>query len=127
MTDLDAFWDFDDPAASEQRFREAAAATSGPDRVVLMTQVVRALGLQERYDEGHVLLDDLHAWDRVAPDETVLRRGRPHRPGATAGCSGRRVRRPRRRRTSRTRRPSPGTAGRPGARGRRPPHAGDPR
>ncbi|MDX6327490.1 MAG: hypothetical protein QOK15_3844, partial [Nocardioidaceae bacterium] len=71
MTDLEALWDFDDPAGSEQRFRDAAAATSGPERVVLMTQVVRALGLQARYGEGHALLDELNGWDRRAPDETV--------------------------------------------------------
>ncbi len=52
-------WDFDDPAGSEQRFREAAAAAEGAERGIWLTQVARALGLQERYDEAHAVLDDL--------------------------------------------------------------------
>jgi tetratricopeptide (TPR) repeat protein len=52
-------WNFDDPAGSEQRFREAAAAAEGGQRGIWLTQVARALGLQERYDEAHAVLDDL--------------------------------------------------------------------
>ena len=52
-------WDFDDPAGSEQRFREAAAAAEDGQRGIWLTQVARALGLQERYDEAHAVLDDL--------------------------------------------------------------------
>jgi tetratricopeptide (TPR) repeat protein len=52
MIDPTPLWDFDDPAASEQRFREAAAAATGADR-----QVARALGLQDRFAEGHDTLD----------------------------------------------------------------------
>ena len=58
MTDPAELWDFDDPAASEHRFREAAV---GPDRAVMLTQVARALGLQEAYDAGHALLDEVAA------------------------------------------------------------------
>ena len=71
MTDIDDLWDFDDPAASEQRFRAAAAVSSGPERILLMTQVARALGLQERYAEGHAVLDELLSWDYDVPDDTV--------------------------------------------------------
>ena len=56
MTDPAELWDFDDPAASEHRFREAAV---GSDRAVMLTQVARALGLQEAYDAGHALLDEV--------------------------------------------------------------------
>jgi len=59
VADIRALWDFDDPVGSEQRFRAAAAAADGPERAVLLTQVARALGLQERYADGHALLDDL--------------------------------------------------------------------
>jgi tetratricopeptide (TPR) repeat protein len=52
-------WDFDDAAGSEERFREAAAAAEGERRGVLLTQVARALGLQERYDDAHAVLDEL--------------------------------------------------------------------
>lgn len=52
-------WDFEAPARSEQRFREAAAGADGEQRAVWLTQVARALGLQERYDDGHAVLDEL--------------------------------------------------------------------
>lgn len=52
-------WDFDDPAGSEQRFREAASAAEGEQRATWLTQVGRALGLQERYDDAHAVLDEL--------------------------------------------------------------------
>ncbi len=52
-------WDFDDPAGSEQRFREAASGSAGELHATWMTQVARALGLQERYDDAHAVLDGL--------------------------------------------------------------------
>jgi tetratricopeptide (TPR) repeat protein len=52
-------WDFDDPAGSEQRFRDAASAADGELRGIWLTQLARALGLQEQYDEAHAVLDDL--------------------------------------------------------------------
>ena len=76
MTDLRALWDFDDPAGSEQRFRAAADAAEGRDRVVLLTQVARALGLQERYDEAHALLDELAVGDDLVAAHVSLERGR---------------------------------------------------
>lgn len=76
MTDVTALWDFDDPAGSEQRFRAAADLAEGTDRLVLMTQVARALGLQERYDEGHALLDHLAVDDPEVATRASLERGR---------------------------------------------------
>ncbi len=76
MTDLAALWDFDDPAGSEQRFRTAADTAEGADRLVVMTQVARALGLQERYDEGHAVLDDLSVDDPEVATRASLERGR---------------------------------------------------
>ena len=76
MIDPSSLWDFEDPAASEQRFRAAAEGCEPADQLVLMTQVARALGLQERYDEGHGVLDDLSpATDEVAT-HIALERGR---------------------------------------------------
>jgi tetratricopeptide (TPR) repeat protein len=69
-------WDFDDPAASERRFREAAERASGEDRVAWLTQVARALGLQKRYADGHALLDDLVQAGREVPPRVALERGR---------------------------------------------------
>ncbi len=58
VTDPADLWDFDDPAASERRFR---AAATGPGRSTMLTQVARALGLQESYDAAHALLDEVAA------------------------------------------------------------------
>ena len=76
MTDLQDLWDFDDPAGSEQRLRAAADIAEGTDRLVLLTQVARALGLQERYDEGHALLDELAVSDDELAARISLERGR---------------------------------------------------
>jgi tetratricopeptide (TPR) repeat protein len=63
MIDPGPLWNFDDAAASEHRFREAARTTEGVDRAVLETQLARALGLQGRYTEAHAVLEavtDIH-------------------------------------------------------------------
>ncbi len=84
MTDPTALWNFDDPAGSEERFRAAAATAEGADRLVLMTQVARALGLQERYDEGHAVLDDLSVDDAEVVTRASLERGRLLRSAGVA-------------------------------------------
>ena len=83
MPALDDLWDFDDPAASEVRFRAAIeAAEAGGDPAAAdeaRTQLARALGLQDRFDEGHAILDrvdlDHPAEDRVRV-RARLERGR---------------------------------------------------
>lgn len=76
MIDPTPLWDFDDPSGSEQRLRAAAEEVEGDDRLVLMTQVARALGLQERYDEGHAVLDHLSPTVDEVSVRIVLERGR---------------------------------------------------
>jgi len=76
MTDPATLWDFDDPAGSEQRFRAAVETAEGTDRLVLLTQLARSLGLQERYDEGHAVLDDLAVDDAEVATRASLERGR---------------------------------------------------
>lgn len=76
MIDPTPLWDFDDPTGSEQRFRAEAEAADPEDRLVLMTQVARALGLQEKYDEGHAVLDDLSPTEDEVAVRIVLERGR---------------------------------------------------
>jgi len=83
MPDLQALWDYDDPTASEQRFRDALADAADSDRrAELLTQIARALGLQRRFDEAHAQLDEA---DAVINDDTprakvraLLERGRVH-------------------------------------------------
>ena len=81
MIDPRPLWDFDDAAGSEQRLREAARAAAGDDRAAWQTQVARALGLQEHYDEGHALLDQVAAEGHggEVPARVALERGRLRR------------------------------------------------
>lgn len=65
MTDPADLWDFDDPGASAARFRDAAV---GADRPVMLTQVARALGLQEEYAE----LDAAGETDPYVDEELAL-------------------------------------------------------
>ena len=81
VTDPMKLWDFNDPAGSERRFREAAAASVGDDRAAHLTQVARALGLQEKYDEGHRVLDGLAGSGGDVPIHIALERGRLLRSG----------------------------------------------
>ena len=74
-------WDFDDPVASEARFREAARQALSPARQVLLSQVARALGLQQRYDEAHAVLEPSETRPRLIADLEVLRhKERPNLP-----------------------------------------------
>lgn len=69
-------WDFDDPVGSERRFR--ALAETGPREAAIhaWTQVARALGLQERYDEAHAVLDTLETRSTECDVRICLERGR---------------------------------------------------
>jgi tetratricopeptide (TPR) repeat protein len=72
MIDTTPLWDFDDPAGSEQRFREAAADATGADSLVLLTQVARALGLQDRFEEAHDTLDRVLAGPRTVAEARAV-------------------------------------------------------
>lgn len=75
--ELRDLWDFDDPSGSEERFRRAAEdATDEVVRARAMTQVARALGLQERFEDGHAVLDALSASDPEVEVRRELERGR---------------------------------------------------
>jgi tetratricopeptide (TPR) repeat protein len=73
---LDDLWDFDDPAASEARFRTAIrVAEADGDRTSAdeaRTQLARALGLRERFDEAHEVLDQVDT-DHPADDRVRVR------------------------------------------------------
>lgn len=73
---IDALWDFDDPVASEGRFRAAADSASGNERDILMTQVARAVGLQGKYPDALSLLDSLPAQPEELRVRVMLERGR---------------------------------------------------
>jgi tetratricopeptide (TPR) repeat protein len=69
-------WDFADPAASGERFLDAAEQSEEPDRTAWLTQYVRALGLQEQYDAATKVLDALASDDPQAATYLRLERGR---------------------------------------------------
>ena len=57
--DIDTFWEYADPAASEARFRDALSTARGDERLEILTQVARSYGLRKRFDEAHRILDDI--------------------------------------------------------------------
>lgn len=84
MIDPTPLWDFDDPEASEQRFRAQAELAEPDDRLVLMTQVARALGLQGRREDAHRVLDAIEALTPAVAVRVLLERGRLHRDAGEA-------------------------------------------
>ncbi|MCB9452273.1 MAG: tetratricopeptide repeat protein [Anaerolineaceae bacterium] len=81
--EFDHLWDYDNPAATENQFRSflPVASTKGKSyHVELLTQIARTLGLQQRFDEAHKLLDEaeaLFAEDMQRPRiRYLLERGR---------------------------------------------------
>lgn len=58
--EIDALWDFGDPAASEERFRALlpAARTGDPSVLAeLMTQIARTYSLRRQFEQANVVLD----------------------------------------------------------------------
>ena len=57
--ELDSQWNYDNPAASEQRFRAELAnwPKSEPRSLEVATQIARAQGLQRRFADAHATLD----------------------------------------------------------------------
>jgi len=47
--DIDSFWEYSDPAASEARFREALGDARGDERLELLTQVARTYSLRKDF------------------------------------------------------------------------------
>ena len=80
--ELDALWDFGDPPASEAAFRAAISSTDDEQtRAVLGTQLARALGLQERYDEADRVLERVDAPVPAIRARVALERGRLRNSG----------------------------------------------
>lgn len=54
--DLAALWDFNQPEASEQRFRAALESATGDDALVLQTQIARSHGLRKDFAQAQDIL-----------------------------------------------------------------------
>ncbi len=79
---LDALWDYDAPAVSEARFREALAraAPKSRDAEETATQVARSLSLQRKFAAADALLDGVEPALATMPERVrvryLLERGR---------------------------------------------------
>lgn len=84
LPDFNSWWDYSDPAATETRFREllpeAEKANDLDYLLQLKTQIGRTLGLQQKFDEAHAILDEVEAAlnekTQVADIRYLLERGR---------------------------------------------------
>jgi len=57
--DIDSYWEYSDPAASETRFRELLAQSRGDERLELLTQLARTFSLRKRFADAHRVLDEV--------------------------------------------------------------------
>lgn len=73
--DFDKLWNFDDPAATEQKFRELLpSAEKGKDMAYyleLLTQLARTQSLQRKFTEAHEILDKV--MKKLKPEHIVPR------------------------------------------------------
>lgn len=71
--DIDTLWDYQDPAASEVRFRErlAVAVTEGEPEAFhleVRTQIARTMSLRRMFDEAHAELDAIELFVRATSE-----------------------------------------------------------
>ena len=57
--DVRSLWDFNNPALSEQRFRDALAKASPEETFILQTQIARSYGLRNQFDKARGVLKEL--------------------------------------------------------------------
>lgn len=57
--DIDSYWEYDDPAASEQRFQAALEHAEGDGQLELLTQIARTHGLRGNFEHAHQILDQV--------------------------------------------------------------------
>jgi len=59
LPDFDALWDYDNPGQTETKFREILLQfpEEDPAFLELLTQIARAQGLQQKFDQAHQTLD----------------------------------------------------------------------
>jgi tetratricopeptide (TPR) repeat protein len=57
--DIDAYWEYSDPAASETRFRALLPAARGDERLEVLTQIARTYSLRRDFAQAHALLDEV--------------------------------------------------------------------
>jgi tetratricopeptide (TPR) repeat protein len=82
---IDDYWEYSDPAASEVRFRAALAGADPDTRLELQTQIARTFSLRRQFADAHSLLDEIEprlASAGAAPQvRYLLERGRTYNSG----------------------------------------------
>src|SRR3954470_8546665 len=77
-TDFDRLWDYNDPAATELKFRALLPDAAQPDdagyHIELLTQIARTHSLRRQFDQSHALLDE--AQKLLGEDESKWPRAR---------------------------------------------------
>lgn len=79
MPAIEDVWDFGDPRASEERFVALAADAEGNEKAALLTQVARAQGLQQHFEDARKTLAEAEALIEGVCDASVrlqLEKGR---------------------------------------------------
>ena len=71
--DLNALWDFGNPALSEQRFRQALAQAQGDDALILQTQIARTQSLRKDFDAARSVLRQIDSAIGTAGSEARVR------------------------------------------------------
>ncbi len=96
LPDIDALWDFNEPARTGNAFRgllPAARESGNRDYLaVLLTQIARTQGLQREFEAAHSTLDDaeklLDSEPSIPRIRYLLERGRVHNSSNEAGTAG---------------------------------------
>lgn len=57
--DIDSYWEYADPAASEARFRSLLPQAAGDQRLELLTQIARTYSLRRDFEQAHRVLDEV--------------------------------------------------------------------
>jgi tetratricopeptide (TPR) repeat protein len=86
LPDFDSLWNYDKPAETEKQFREILPLVQKSGDIgymaELLTQIARTLGLQQRFQEAHALLDSVQPMlEEAGPRAKVrhlLERGRAY-------------------------------------------------
>lgn len=70
LPEFDKLWNFGNPAATEQEFRKILplAQSNAAYHAELLTQLARTLGLQQKFDEAHAVLDSA---ENIIPKDNI--------------------------------------------------------
>ena len=71
--DVSSLWDYSDPEASEQRFRQAVVGATGDDSLILRTQIARTYGLRSNFVQARRILLEIRDAVPGASPETQVR------------------------------------------------------